>query len=465
MPPKLAAFLTWSFVIWLFWRDIREKPNVSRALWIPFLWLSIECSRPLTGWLMTFGLPVPGGMSVEGGTPVDAGFQLAVLVAGLSVLNKRGITLGEFLRNNVWVAIFLGYCFVAIAWSDWPFVAFKRWIKELDLPIMALVVLTEADPMEALTRLIKRAAYVLVPVSILFIKYYPQWGRTYDYWSGVADNCGITTDKNFLGVVCFITGFFFVWHLLQVVKVPRASRDKAWRSELLLCLGFLLMIGWLFRISNSRTPLIAMTIGLSIMLISGWKKVRKESIGAYLMGGALLVCIIQMTFGVYGSTLKLLGRNPTLTDRTFLWHDLLNMDINPVIGVGFESFWDGWQSKLPHFWETESNESHNGYLETYLTLGTVGVALLLGMLFAAYRNACAELLRNVEWGRFRLGLLFAILIYNWTEAGFRGIDPVMQIFYIIALNYPQPQIEAAVSFIEAGETGEKPELANAGTPA
>ena len=42
---------------------------------------------------------------------------------------------------------------------------------------MALIVLTEPDPEEALIRLMKRCAYVVVPVSILFIKYYPRFGK------------------------------------------------------------------------------------------------------------------------------------------------------------------------------------------------------------------------------------------------------------------------------------------------
>ena len=42
---------------------------------------------------------------------------------------------------------------------------------------MALIVLTEPDPEEALIRLMKRCAYVVVPVSILWIKYYPRVGN------------------------------------------------------------------------------------------------------------------------------------------------------------------------------------------------------------------------------------------------------------------------------------------------
>ena len=81
---------------------------------------------------------------------------------------------------------------------------------------MALIVLTEPNPVEALTRLMKRCAYVIVPVSILFLKYYPEWGRGFDLWTGAAVNIGITTNKNALGADCLILGFFFFWYLLQI---------------------------------------------------------------------------------------------------------------------------------------------------------------------------------------------------------------------------------------------------------
>ncbi len=42
---------------------------------------------------------------------------------------------------------------------------------------MALIFLTEPDAKEAMVTLMKRCAYIVVPVSILFIKYYPCLGR------------------------------------------------------------------------------------------------------------------------------------------------------------------------------------------------------------------------------------------------------------------------------------------------
>src|SRR5438128_579043 len=107
-----------------------------------------------------------------------------------------GIHLSPAIASCLTVAliVFLLYCFISIAWSDFPFIAFKRWIKILGHPIMALIVLTEPDPKEALIRLMKRCAYVVVPVSILFSKYYPELGRGFTPW-GAATRTGITTNK------------------------------------------------------------------------------------------------------------------------------------------------------------------------------------------------------------------------------------------------------------------------------
>ena len=38
--------------------------------------------------------------------------------------------------------------------------------------------------------LLRRLCYLLIPLSILLIKYYPEIGRQYDSWTGAANVCG-----------------------------------------------------------------------------------------------------------------------------------------------------------------------------------------------------------------------------------------------------------------------------------
>src|SRR5437870_5976816 len=265
LPPIVASFLTIAFIVFLFRRDIREKPDVSGALWLPLLWLVITCSRGLSGWLNIFGLPVAGAPSVEEGSPLDAWFFFVLIAAGFYVLNKRQVHLSEIVRNNGWLIAFLLYCFISIVWSDFPFVAFKRWIKILGHPIMALIIFTEPDPAEALRRLMKRCAYVVVPVSILFIKFYPQLGRGFSPWGGSV-NTGIAAGKNQLGADCLILGYFFFWHLLRTWPT---ERDQRRRNELRLTAGSLIGIWWLFSQAHSATSLTSFVVGALVVVFVG----------------------------------------------------------------------------------------------------------------------------------------------------------------------------------------------------
>ena len=438
-PPIVAACLTIAFIVFLFRRDIRERPDATGSLWIPLIWFLIICSRQVSEWLNTFGLHA-GAITLEEGSPLDRCIYLGLIAAGTYVLSKRHVQVSEIIRQNQWLTIFFIYCFLAIFWSDFPFVSFKRWIKVLGHPIMALIVLTEPDPLEALTRLMKRCAYVIVPVSILFIKYYPELGRGFDHWTGAPSNNGITTNKNTLGVDCLILGFFFFWHLLQTRSL---ERGKLRRNELFLTSGFLLAIWWLLSMAHSSTSLVSLFVGLLIVAVLGLRFVDKRFIGTYVVIGVLALLAAEWAFGIYANAIQLLGKDPTLTDRTLLWSELLKVKINPLFGAGFESFWLG--DRFRNFAESrwwQPNQAHNGYLETYLNLGLVGLVLLIVLLIATFWKGRRELLTNFQFGRFRLGFLAAVVAYNWTEAAFKNISAIWFVFYIIALDYRQPEFES-----------------------
>jgi exopolysaccharide production protein ExoQ len=433
-PPAIALLFTVGFIIFLFRRDIREQPNVTGALWLPLIWMILIGSRSPTQWLSLTGYI--GGSSMDEGTPLDALVFFTLIAAGFYVLNKRQVTLSEIFRNNGWLMAFLLYCLVSILWSDSPFVASKRWIKVLGHPIMVLILFTEPDPDEAVERLMKRTAYFFVPMSILFIKYYPELGRGWDDWSGVAMNNGINTNKNELGFVCMILGFFLFWHLLQVLKM---EKSKARRNEFLLTATFLCMICWLLSKAGSATSDFSLLIAGSIVLALGLRSVNKRAIGVYAILTIAVLVAGELTFGIFGRIVAFSGHGQTIAGRGDLWGELLAFHTNPIFGVGFESFWLGARLKTlwaRHWWLP--TQAHNGYLETYLNLGLVGLFLLIGLIIATFRKIRIDLLRNFEFARFRLGFLAAVVFYNWTEASFKGLHPVWFVFYIIAMDYPRP---------------------------
>jgi exopolysaccharide production protein ExoQ len=434
MPPIVATFLTIGFILFLFRRDIKEKPNVTRELWIPFCWLIIVCSREVSEWCALFGIPGMGG-SLEEGNPINRLFYLTLIVLGFRVLLRRQVSLQAVGSMNVWMTVFLAWCLLSVLWADDSFISLKRWIKVIGQPIMVLIILTEPDPEEALVRVLKRCAYILIPVSILFIKYYPEWGRGFGEWSGLPYNSGISSGKNGLGINCLILGIVLAWHLLRTWRLPK-GKDRT--RELLFCGLLIWMNGWLTYMSDSKTPFAALCAGLAILVFTGFDWVKKDRMTLYIIGAVVLYCLAESFFGIYEVILKLLGRDATLTERTDLWPVLLAVEINPLLGTGFESFWLG--KRLDNLWRTlgwNANEAHNGYLETYLNLGIIGLFLLLGLLLATYGKACWSLLSNPDWGRLRLGFLIAMVLYNWTESGFKTTHPIFFMFYIIALDVPR----------------------------
>jgi len=453
LPPPVALLLTVAFVVFLFRRDFRERPNVTGALWLPLVWMLLIGSRSVVQWLSALGIRTMG--SAEEGNPLDALIYFSLIVAGMGVLNQRRVSLDAIFRNNGWVVAFLLFCFIAIFWSDYPFVAFKRWIKVLGHPVMVLILFTEPDPEQAIATLMKRSAYVLVPFSICFIKYYEGIGRTFDEW-GVVANIGVAQSKNSLGCGCLVFGLFFFW---QFLKTWRSPRSISRRNELRLLGGLLVMIAYLLRKSHDATATLCLLIAITVILGLGRRWVNKKLIGTYVLLAIIALLAAQLTFGIFERVVDLTGHNTTIAGRIELWHDLLAFHTNPIFGVGFESFWLG--DRVTALWATriwQPNEAHNGYLEIYLDLGWVGLFMLAGLIVATFRKIRLELFRNPDWGRFRLAFLAAIVFYNVTEATFKGLSLPWFVFFLIAMEYPVAEYEPLAQSSEVGGLEKEPEL-------
>ena len=113
------------------------------------------------------------------------------------------------------------------------------------------------------------------------------------------------------------------------------------------------------------------------------------------------------------------------------------MSEHPWVGTGFESFWLGDRAKAlweNHWWHP--NEAHNGYLEVFLNLGWVGVALLGFVMAWGYRNVVRSLRLSPELSRLRLAYFIVAVLYNMTEAGFKVMHPVWITFVLAIIATP-----------------------------
>src|SRR6202035_112417 len=126
---------------------------------------------------------------------------------------------------------------------DYTDVSFKRWIKAVGDLVMVLIVLTDANPFAAVKRLMARVGFVLIPASVLLIKYYPALGRIYNIWTWEPMFVGVTDHKNTLGMICMVLGLGFVWRFLLAYR----ERMDPYRTSRLTAYGVLIaMVVWLF---------------------------------------------------------------------------------------------------------------------------------------------------------------------------------------------------------------------------
>jgi hypothetical protein len=213
MSASLATLLTQLFVAALFRWDFRRNRGNNFALWLPVIWIIIIGSRFPSQWLQ---LGNPAAIAnVADGSPMDAMFFGLLIAAGFIVLIRRHEFSGQLIRQNFWLIGLLVFGFVSIAWSDFPLIALKRWIKTLGHPIMAMIVLTDPNPMKSLRTVMNRAAFVLLPLSVLFVKYLPEFGRGFDAWTGAGYFSGVMLTKNDMGYVCMAFGLFYLWAVLS----------------------------------------------------------------------------------------------------------------------------------------------------------------------------------------------------------------------------------------------------------
>lgn len=420
MPPPLAALLCVGFILWLFRRHSKEAAPMSPGLWVAFLWVAIISSRPVGYWFTdgTTAAAIAAAFDSDGGGSfIDRNTYLFLIICGAIVLARRRIDWGNLLRQSQVLWIFYAYLLLSTVWSDYPFVAFKRWFKDMGNVIMILIILTEKNPIQAMRGVFVRCAYVLVPVSVLFIKYYPTLGRTQHRWTWETFYCGITLGKNQLGLAAMVSALFLIWHIVDMYKSSgrRSWVRNAWPE--MLVLG---MCVWLLSIAQSATALGCFLIGTVVFFGSRlpWVRANLASFSWCGLGIAVLMLAFTVFPGFRGAVAGALGRDVTLTNRTEIWQECLKLGTNPIIGSGFASTWMTREGVELVDELGGLSHAHNGYLETYLHSGWVGLGLLLAVLVAAGRNAATHLRANTILGHLFIGLFVGSVFYNYTEVAF-----------------------------------------------
>jgi exopolysaccharide production protein ExoQ len=417
MPPFLALLLWLVLLLSLLCFEPARDRVVSSVLWVPLIWMFIAGSRNPSQWLGS----QMGSATLEDGNPLDRTISSVLLLLAIGILMSRSFNWGGFFARNLALTVFLLFTLVSVLWSDFPLVSLKRWIRDFGNYLMILVVLSDRRPVEATRTLFRRLFFLLIPLSILLVKYYPEIGRVYDPWTGMAQYSGATTGKNLLGLEALLSGLFFFWDTVTIWSHRKKRRTK---RIILVNFAFLGMSLWLLNIANSATCRVCMVLGCLVVAAAHTRFFKRRPLLLKVLIPTAFCLYLILAFGLdmNGQLAGAVGKDPTLTDRTKIWAFVLSMHTNPLIGTGYESFWMG--PRLKWFWQTaglgQINEAHNGYLEVYLNLGLIGLFLLGWFLIASYRTICTRLKPFSNLASLTLALWLTMLFYSVTEAGFRS---------------------------------------------
>jgi O-antigen ligase len=418
MSQLTATILVIFAIIGLFVLDRDREARTSRALWIPFIYLLIIGSRAVSSWFGT--TPPPDALYGDGvySSPVDQAVNLGLLAVGLMALIARRRKVGLLVWRNGPIVLFYCYAALSILWSDLPFFTFKHWTKAVEDLVMVLIVWTDADPVMAIRRLLTRAGFILIPLSLLFCKYYPDLGRGFDKdWETIYN--GVADTKNKLGIICLIFGLASLWCFFGAW---RERKSPARRRRLLahsILLGFVIVqLG----MAHSVTASVCLVLSAAVMAVIR-RSPRANAARVHLVVVTALCCALVPLF-IAPSLVKNMGRDTTFSGRTEIWHILPRFVRNPWLGAGYETFLSGPRLvELKAIIDKTFQEAHNGYLEVWLNLGWIGVSLFAFVVITGYRNAVAAFRRDPAIGSLRLAFFVAVLIEGLTEAPFRMLSP------------------------------------------
>ena len=422
--PQIALFVCVAFILFALHQNKKENPPVSRSLWIPFLWFAVSASKSFSLWLHPNFIGISlSEYDYSAGTTLDRNIAVILICAGIWVLYKRKTRFFVDFGKNIWLYFFYFYALVSVSWSDYMGVSIKRWVKLAGDVVMVLVVLTDEEPVEAVDQIFRRCAILLIPLSVLFIKYYRLIGVYYDragnttVWRGVSDN------KNSLGMMCAFIGVYLVWRVLK--RRPKIN----YVDLFLLGLTIYLLSG-----SHSSTSTIVFIMGTMILFLDFLLKGNKEIVKRIAISAVL---IFGLLIGFFGDSVTSLffssaGRDSTFTGRTVFWDDLLKIGSQRlVLGHGYGGFWLG-ELTTHNLWNTyaiKPNSSHNGYIDVFIDLGLLGLMLLFFFLIHTYKYLI-NISQEAKMETLQLAFLIMILFHNITESSFARVTNFLWLIFL-----------------------------------
>lgn len=410
----IYLIVTLAFIAVLFRQDQKEWPRFSKALWIPLIWLLSSTTRLIQILFPNANYSAgPGVPSIERsleGNPISRMIFLVLILAAGVVLVRRRKVLSAFIRANRGIYILYAYMLLSVAWSIYPEVSLKRYIKMCGCLMMAFLVASEEDPNKALEHVFRRYIAACLALSLFYVK----TDRSIGYMISVHGDhfmAGIANHKNDLGILGVYALIFLA---------IRAIRN--WPTINYLDTVLILVNAYFLSRARSTTALVLAFLGVALILGSQAAGSFRRVVIIVVISLIVVLPILVITMNspgsvVSGAFFSSTGKDATLTGRIPMWKDLIRFGRkNLVLGSGYESYWARYYREIWAIWTFLPISAHNGYVEVLLNLGLLGLAIVIVVISRALSLLGSEDSLSRPNGHWNLVILILFLISNFTEA-------------------------------------------------
>jgi len=338
----------------------------------------------------------------------SASHKVSLALFGLTCLVLIALRFAPVLALTRRMKILLAFPILAIlsfAWSVEPLQSIMSGVVLLIFTLFAIYVGSRLT-FQRQFELIMLVGAVALPVSIALAILVPSMGTDTTGWRG------ILVSKQNCSAVCtlwLITALHwkcsgFAQHIFRAIYIA-------------MCVVLIVM-------SQSRTgwalALVALLLSGAIWLLQ--KMPAKQSLGMLLLGLAVAAAGL---YGVYIYAPKILtfvGKDATLSQRTTIWAAAWQAALqHPILGYGFAAFWRGLYGPsqgivLIAGWGLA--QAQDGFLDVWLGIGIVGVAVIAVMAAQALRNGfrCVLSESNQAHVRWCIVVIVCTLLFNIGES-------------------------------------------------
>ena len=351
-------------------------------------------------------------------------FFWPLLAAISTILVIRNFSRLTFPPHIVCLFAYLAFAGASVLWAFKPELSFIRFAQQVMVVTSVVLPALMAGRATDLMRGLFLCFAIAALLNLFFVIGRPPIDFKFATWGYP----GYFSGKNYLGQ------FAAVALLLSLYEALNRGPRRVF-GVIVAAISIVLLI-----LSNSKT-----SMGLALLaplLAAATLFIRR----ATRISPAILLFSIPLCYFVFatitGFTVNrlsyMLYGNSTFTGRTIIW-DFAHLQIakSPLVGWGYQSFWlvgpDGPGALNAPGWVKDMPNAHNGYLDTMLEMGYVGLIFLL-IFIAATLHAVGRLAdRDFVRAWLVLSLVLYIVITNGLESlWMRGFEMMWVVFLILA---------------------------------